>query len=946
MGKLKEIHSFRNEQPELLDLSQSQGHDGFILFLEILLTLLFVFVGLSARASTNVTMDLRIVEGNFHLEFLGSNEWDYDLERKEIEGKTLIELRVPSLAPQVQEQIKKIPKNDVVDSIFIEKVPGGSKDIVTINLHAKDAESFDYLTEKPSRLIVDIYLSRKKNTKQNLAKDSSKSVNQTSVLPTKKDERKPAMDELTKVEPIEEVRPVQTSVSMAGIFDGGDPNFERFAIRDHEIKEEAIVRSQENLYIPFPMLITEGQHFELIKSQPPVYEIEPKSDSENKMARLVLTLFEKGRLAVSLKTLTWFFNKYPHSEYDEIMRFVAGDIYYKLWEQDSSRISFESAMQAYREALIKYPKSLLALRTQFLIGYSAYVNKDYFGSLRTFQGVVAHEKPSDLRDKAELAVARSLMHLNQLDDSVKTYENIEKNGFKEENRVEAAFLKGDVYYTNKKYQKASEAYREGTLKYPQFMGKYPNAFYNLAESLFWQKLYKASLEAYREYLTRFPGNPHAPYAMTRAGETLEILGAEHRRVMGAFLETYFRYGSTEGSSIARMRLLSNRMGKMKSKEAEKAIEEIKNISEDVPLPQIDLFAKIMIAEGLSQRSEFERSIQTLLNWYQTNSATRDAILIRKRIVRHVNEKMEEDVLSGNFLGALKLHNQYGELWLKGSGRIDTVFNLGRAFELAGSYKQADFLFREASNMLASALNSVQGREHSVFEHLPTLDQIYLRLSRVKMELGENSKSYDYLKEIKEPQKLEEEQQIERIKVAIFLLKQKGDSETAKIYLRDLVENWKGQPLQVVEPRLSLASLELSSKDFKGAQKNLITNLDDLQDAKQIPSEPHLSTQKLLSDVYLASGDSKNNQKLLEAMLEQYQDRESLAPYRYRLGKLYYDEGNVQKATEVWKVLEQKKQSYWWSLASNSLKENEFKNTYQRYIQRIPAMAEPIKKGTN
>lgn len=933
-----EFRNFNKVKNSIKDNGLSQRVDILQLFSLCLLTLGILFNCEWGHASESVTMDMRIVDGNFHLEFLGANDWDYDLERKDFDGQPIIELRLPGLGAQVQEQFKKIPANEVVESIYIEKIPGGSKDIVTIKLKSVNAESFDYLTEKPSRLVVDLYLTKKVQSKV-MAKKETFSKKDINPVTNKNEVRKPAMDELSNAADAELKKTVvPEQFGMAGIFDGGDPNFERFSIRDHEIKEEAIVRSQENLYIPFPMLVIDGKHFAIIKAQPPVYEIKPKDNPENKMARLVLTLFEKNRLAICLKTANWFLDKYPQSEYEEIVKFMMGDIYFKLWERDSSRANYESAMQSYREALLKFPKSALALRTRFLIGYSAYFNKDYFGSLRTFQSVMQNSQPSELNDKAKLAVARALLRLNQFNEAVQTYSNIEKTGFVDTNRIEATFLKGDVYYMEKKYQEASTSYREAISKYPKFMSLYPNAFYNLAESLFWQKLYKGSLEAYREFLSRFPGHPQAAFAMTRAGETMEILGAEPRRVMGAFLETYFRYGGSDGAAVARMRLLSNRMKNMKAKETEKAIEEIQKISENIRLPEIDLFATIMVAEGLSQRKEFEKSVDTLLKWYQTNSTTGDATLIRKRIVRHVNEKMEGDVESGNFLGALKLHNQYGELWLKGSGRIDTVYNLGRAFEQAGAFKEADVLFRETVNLLADAKNSSQAREHSVFEHLPTIEQTYIRLAKVKSDMGETTKAYEYLKEVKDPSKLTENQQIERIEIAVKLLKEKGDMDTAKIYLHDLIDHWKGQSVQVVGVRKSLAELEMESKEYAKAETLLKNNVSDLEDSKRIPSDEHLDSEKLLSDVYYKAGNSKANQELIEKILDTYQEKDHLDSYRFRLGKLFFDDGNVQKATETWKSLEQKKEGIWWGMANNYLKDKQWKDTYQKYIKRIPAMA--------
>lgn len=923
------------------DLSRSHFIDALPAIVFVLLTVTQLCWAPDVLAAEKVTMDLRVVDGNFHIEFMGTEEWDYDLDRKELDGREYLELRVPSLASQ--EQLKNLPKNDVVESIFLQKVPGGSKDILTINLKLNAVESFDYLTEKPSRLVIDLYLTKKA---QALASAKQEMKNIPQVNPS----RLPAKIEMPSSTQLSGQKLESTAVSdqanepasldnpMAGIFDGGDPTFERFAIKDYDIKEAAIVKSRENLYLPFPMLIIEGEHFEQMKNQPPVYEIEAKNNAENKMARLVLTLFEKNRLGVCLKTANWFLEKYPNSEYEEIIRFMLGDIYFKMWQNTGNRVNYDTAMQAYREASLKYPNSILSIRTQFLMGYSAYSIKDYFTSLQTFQGLVNQTKPSELRDKAQVAVARSLMRLNQVDEAIKTFEQMEKEGFAESNRVEAQYLKGDIYYFKQQYAKATAAYLAAAKKYPKYLGNYPNAIFNLAESLFWQKQYKAALDSYRAFLSRFPNHPSVPYAMTRAGETLEILGAEPRRVMGAFLESYFRFGGTEGATVPRMRILSNRMKQMKEKEAERGIEEINKLAETSTLPGIDLFGKILIADGLSSRGDYLRSIDTLLKWYQNNPTTGDAKLIKRRVERHVNEKMEKDLSQGDFFSVMKLHNKFGELWLKGSSRIDTIFNLGRAFELAGAYKEADVLFRDTFNKLVSAKNSTQAIEHSVFERLPSTDQVLLRLAKVKAELAEGGKAYDYIREIKEPLKLSEEEQIERMEVAVNLLKARGEIDAAKTYLRDLVENWKGQPMRVVGPRMTLAELETNTKNYDKAEVLLKNNLSDLEDAKKIPSEEHLSTLKLLSDTLSQSNNSSENISQLNQMLELYSENPTLDSYRFRLGKIYFDQGNLQKANETWKVLEQKKSEFWWGLAQNYLKDNQWRDTYQKYIKRIPAMA--------
>lgn len=54
---------------------------------------------------------------------------------------------------------------------------------------------------------------------------------------------------------------------------------------------------------------------------------------KNKQARLLLTLFDKQRYSVFLKTQKWFKAKYPKSEYNEVIDFMTADVHFALWHQ-------------------------------------------------------------------------------------------------------------------------------------------------------------------------------------------------------------------------------------------------------------------------------------------------------------------------------------------------------------------------------------------------------------------------------------------------------------------------------------------------------------------------------------------------------------------------------------------------------------------------------------
>jgi tetratricopeptide (TPR) repeat protein len=595
-------------------------------------------------------------------------------------------------------------------------------------------------------------------------------------------------------------------------------------------------------------------------------------------------------------------------------------------------------MQSYREVLVKYPKSKLAIRTLFFTGYASYFNKDYFGSLRIFQSFTKDNKPSFLTDKAYVAVAQSLEKLKQFDEAYKVFQNLEVSGVTEEARVDASYLKGDIPFLKKDYEKAVRDYKDAVIKIPNKWEKYPNVFYNLADSLFWLKNYKESLIAYRDFLMRFPEHSHAGYAMTRVGELLEILGADQKRVLGAFMETFFRYGSTQGAAVARMRTLSSKMKFMKDKEAEAAIDEIKKIANRIDLPKIELFASIMISEGLSKRGAFERSIETLLKWYQNNSTTLDAELIRVRIVRYVNEKMAEDVQNKNFFGALKLHNTYGDLWLKESKRIDTVFYLGKAFEYAGAYKEADTLYREALNRLFASKATNEVRKRSVFEKLPTDEQVQLRLASVAYQLNDTSKAYNYLKTIEHLNQLNEEEQVERVELASQIMEQRGELDSAKRFVRELVENWKGKIDKVIPVSIRLARMESDSSNYQEAERILKHNLNMLSDTEKIPSPAHFEALKVLNQVYNMTDKKLENIDVLAQMLKNYEEKKNLASFRYQLGKLHFDLGQLQKASEIWKGLSGDKNKFWADLATEQMKHQIWNDVYKKYSQKIPSIS--------
>jgi len=448
------------------------------------------------------------------------------------------------------------------------------------------------------------------------------------------------------------------------------------------------------------------------------------------------------------------------------------------------------------------------------------------------------------------------------------------------------------------------------------------------------------LNQYLAFLKKFPAHEYSGYAMTRVGEILDILGAEKSRSIGAYLETQFRYGHTPGSILAKLRLLGARMYNMKEKEVQKAVTDIEELAKKSELNKIDQFAKVLIADGFSSRGEFDKSVQLLVNYYQQNPTSADTELLSNRIVKYINMNFQEQVNTGKFLDALKTHKKYANNWLKNSNRIDTKYNIGRAYEQAGAFKDADIMYRDSLNKLTAIKGTTQEKEIKVIEKIPSLDVINLRLAQTNSQLSNYSKSYEFLRQIENPEKLTEVEQIERVSLAAQLLDKKGDSTAATRYLVELIKAWKGLPELVAEPYFSLANIEMKTGKKDDAIKSF-QRIDSLYTDSEgkISASIHSQSLEKLGQLYFEKGQKDLALKTFQQLLDKYEKSYPYESIRYKVGQIYFEKGEVQKAADAWNGLQGRKNDFWYKLAQEQLTNSGWKDDYKKYIQRIPAMSE-------
>lgn len=921
----------------------------------VIINLLSPCFGLADEVNGSLTFQGDTV----HLEFSGKSNWVYDVKKINKNGRYAVQLLMEPFSETLVKQIEGF-KSEFVTNVSVNKKATDGRYLIEFSLSASNIEAFDYLTDQPSRLILDFYPDtsapaiaskvEKSPVRKPATTDLLLIANNSNL---ENDSKNETQKESEKSKPEKSLPKVEAKAINAGLFDGGDPDYERFTVKDYEVKEDSIIASQDRYFIPFPMLMAESETWEKVKMAPTVYDIKTKDTPENKMARLLLTLFEKKRPLVFLKTAKWFHEKYPESEYKEMVEFMTADVHFSLWEEMKSTSDFDQAMLKYKNLVKKYPTNPLSERISVRLGYIELEKKDAISALRYFNdhiGNPAFKEISLSKDLAQLGTGLAFHTLNRYDDAYKAFDNIEKNSKYKELQVEAAFRKGDIF-TRKgdslknmpeehvlAWSNSIKEYEAAQKKFPSESVNFPNSFYNTAEAFFWQKKYTQSLDSYREFVKKFPSHKHAPFAMTRIAELMDILGADPARVIGAYLETHFRYGESPEASIGRIRLLSIRMKGMKPKESEAAIKEIGELAKKLDLPELPQFSTVVVADGLESRGEYERAANYLIKYYQANPVKADRKLLTKRIVSNINSRIVDLVTSGDFISALKAHSAYWDKWLRNSSRLDTKFYIGKAFEDAGVDLQAENYYKEVLNRSYSLKGSSIEKELMIIEKVPSEDRLSLRLASVYEKQNKMKQAYDMLKNIRHPEKMSDDEQVERVSLAVKLLESRSENESAIRYLTELLKSWKGKPGIVASPYLKLAELELKLGRTDDALESLNKIDVMMKDSAIVPEAVHLASLQMKAEILNSQNKKDQLVNVYEKILEQYESKKGLGSIRYKLGEVYFSQGNLSKASNAWKDFKGEKSQFWQNLAQEKLKDAEWADGYKKYIKRIPAMS--------
>ncbi|NQZ18503.1 MAG: tetratricopeptide repeat protein [Bdellovibrionales bacterium] len=869
-----------------------------------------------------------------HFEFQGKKEWDYDLVKKD----SVIHITVPKLKTASLDAIQEY-KGLLIESIKVDhSIENKTK--LMVQLIDKRVESFDYLTQDPSNLVVDFFVSddslidKIKADKIAAKKPKKKKAKVVKAGPISA--RNPAFAEFFEIQDdkaseaeIEAENNEEFSLKPLENFDELF-DFGSLVTQVDDDLEEKVIEAKGNIYLRFPLLKLKNRYLQELQSFRPEYEIKRSFSDENKQARFLLKLFDQRSYASFIKAKQIYRKNFPVSKYDEILTYIEADVWVELWKKNNRVEYLTKAMNLYRMLIERYPNSRISERTLIHAGLLSHDVGEFFLATKMLKRYLKNYPGSPFGNYVRIYLADALAHLNNYEGARSTLDKVIEDG-EEGSKQEAMFRVGDIYFLKQSYRRAERAYAKAIEKFPKDVKSYPNALFNKAESHFVLAEYTESLKAYKEFFDKYPGHPYGGYALTRVGEIIQILGASNKRAQGFYNESFFRYRKTTGGVIARMRSLSQRFKDMKKKELATSIDEIKKIEKEINLYQVDEFAAFMISDGFYQRGDFMEAANALIDYFQINPKPVNIKKFERRISRAIAGEVRKLILKGDAVKAIGIIESHQKSWLSKSRRVDVQYFRAMAYEKMGLFDEALESYNRLKQRMKLLVGSKEEKERKVFEYYPTIDQVNLREAVASYGLNKNSESLAYLKEIKNVKALDN---LSKVDYHLTLSKLSYDNKkydsalkTVNLVKADDIKD----PVKKEKFNVYLSQVYEKNGKFDKAidiLENHYKKHKGERDQVYILSRLYKLYQEMgMTDKAIATGDR---------LLTEYDTKYDLDKERYYLGEMHYQKNDRKTAEKVWKGLTKK--SMWAELAKNKVSGDEWKKETDESIKRIPAMA--------
>jgi tetratricopeptide (TPR) repeat protein len=186
------------------------------------------------------------------------------------------------------------------------------------------------------------------------------------------------------------------------------------------------------------------------------------------------------------------------------------------------------------------------------------------------------------------------------------------------------------------------------------------------------------------------------------------------------------------------------------------------------------------------------------------------------------------------------------------------------------------------------------------------------------------------------------ERVERVQLMASLSRARGDFEQARVALLDLADRWKDDPALVAPIHLDLAETFMKLKQPKQAESHADRVLRSEGSEAKVADPVLASAMRIKAESLVQQGQPLAAVEAYQRLLERFESSQPLAQQRFEAGRLLFQKGDHQGAEQLWSRLRGTPNELLFKVGQEKLEDAKFRDEYDRYIQRIPAMSNPPK----
>jgi len=854
-----------------------------------------------------------------HISFTGASEWDYKILKL---GNNKIKVILPARAANDFVNKSKKWKGNYLSKINVTKNTDIDSEVVlTMN---KNVSYFDYLTDQPSSLIIDFYKEKKKKPVAKTKKKPKK------VAKKESEGRKPASAEFIKFDNIKnEIEQIikgdsaGNEIIRRGVFDSADPAYNRFKISQDELDYEKIAKNlQKNVFLRFPVLISNSSKLPELLEKLPLHVIKTKNKRETKEAQLVHRLYQAKSWAAFNKMYEYFGKTYPESRYTNLLRSLATSAYYNLWKQTNNKKYLSKAEDEFLKFKKKLPDSRVTEYWEKVLFYTSFELEQGLETSKLGEGIVKRYPLAQDLDNIKLTLADSYLKAAQYKEAGDLYNYLINNSSDKAIRDIASFTKPIIQIKKKKMKNAVEEYLD--VKKEHLKIDEPGYYFNMAEAYFWKGDYYRSAQLFRQFIKKYPKHLMNNFAITRIGEIMQLAGFKEKRFSPIYFESNYRFKGLKGADIARMRLNSLKVPISKKIEVDHYIQEIEEISSKYDNSDMRYFKEIIISDTLTESNKFLESNSYLKKAYKRNPFSKLANKLKPRILYNLKNQVNKYLDKNDYLAAIELFEKNRETWLSNVTDIDFKKGLARSFEMAGMRDYA----------LAYYVDYINEKQKKS-EDIDT--QVILSMATLYQKNEDYDNMDKYLRLLSISNDLSEKNKFDAIKLKFEVYNKKAAFNRAENILSEYHRSIKNNETIEVDTAFMLSDFYDQRAKFKQSL-GLLKKMENKMDENH--NDYYLLSKRLVKQYVKNSDDDSAIKKIndIKDTIEFKNDEEFI----YYAGNLFMENKEFKKGKEIWSLVKNKDGLYG-KMISEKLSHKKWIKNYGKYFDRIPAMKD-VQKG--